>query len=1153
MRLRRDGGSAGRIPALLVAAAGLGCSAARPPVPLAHDLAPADPGAPAFVSPARWDYHPPAPTTALASVKLPDGGCAFTAEGGQRWSAAATKQLGARVICSGKAEASFAVAPEDLTSAIRRADGTWIYVGETGTLYETGEPLGGFTRTVPAPEPLAKVAGVGAEVLAATLEGKLLRWGPQSGWRPGGAAPALAGAHVFDLVADGPRVLALAFPEALLTSEDAGVTWTAAGAPTVGARRLGRTAAGDLGAQGIFESVVWRAATFARGTDRLVVPQATLEIELGRAPSAAAVQAGHALLDGDRYHEIVHPDSDGEPWLFSRGRLEGRLETEPIPWSAPCTNLRLGARGRIVFLACIFPDGSEIAADVRRSTDAGTSWSAPLHLVTPDGEQVAIAVAPDGAALISGACRSSDPAGACKPSGPLLLRPLAADADAGPVDAGSPDPIDAGLPERASPSLGALASSAPQLAGPALGLAFAVDGRSAYFLGKRGKDERIGLFVSHDGGETFSPRVLQSAPTAHPARPPHEDDEPSEGEQPPDTFELDETSPIRPGDDGTLSLMVARTRGGVGYLTADEDGRVLQVAAPPLDEDGNAVDVVLSGQGKRVLALPSNLSDGAGTFWESLDGGINWDRQTLPQALVREYTKGNIAFACGLAGCVIGDTVSRVGWGSAGETGAADRTADPPPAGTQAVLTPISCDLSAGGRWARVDDYLVPGTSSSPLPTVHEIMRGRSVWSALSLDGATGALTATTATLGESGEGEARVIRRPLVGPHGAHTATAISATQVEGYVVVRAPYPVDAHGQPLPGGPLRNVEVAWENFIEGTSARVRIPDAGPLTRGDVTLAPGALDQLNASMISISSRGLFVRLQAPQEIFVDPSGRVERFTPAPFPGSGPLGTLDFRAEPGSLGGELLGVGLLQDPEHNWLAVALAKRVPGGGWSYLADALLPQRQSGLAVFTTWGSSSSGPLGVTALVADPQHGRAWAHFIGFRGDGSFLPAQPVATLLDLGERPRPCTLAERTGTARAAIPFKLDRTVLFPGARHPVLVHEPRAKNAVGVAEPVVLMTSGAVVHGTPTSPCLAAFQADGIGNPSIGAVVPGDLSRAWLFRLATDAPARPGPGRRPDPSHSQPGVTLEYRPMVCRYDPSARIPEVVWAQEGTTRP
>ncbi len=201
---------------------------------------------------------------------------------------------------------------------------------------------------MPAPEPLAKVAGVGSAVLAATLEGKLLRWDTASGWRAASKSPAIVGARVFDLaVGAGGRVLALGFPEALYASEDEGVTWTAAAAPNVGARRLGTANGGDLGAQGVFESVVWRGASFSRGGGRSRARRRrSTSSRAGRAPSAAAVQAARAVIEGDRYYEAVRPDNEGDLWLIARGRLEGRLETVPLAGSERCGSVRLGARER---------------------------------------------------------------------------------------------------------------------------------------------------------------------------------------------------------------------------------------------------------------------------------------------------------------------------------------------------------------------------------------------------------------------------------------------------------------------------------------------------------------------------------------------------------------------------------------------------------------------------------------------------------------------------------------------------------------------------------------------------------------------------------------------------------------------------------------
>ncbi len=1104
--------------AVAVLGLALGCSGVQASPSRARPAAPpSDPNA-SFVTPARWDYHPPTPVTALSVVKLPDGGCLFTAEGGQRWSAATTKQVGNRVTCSGPAEASLSVAPEELTSALRRADGSWLYVGETGALYEASEPLGAFSRTVPAPEPLAKVTGAGAAVLATTLEGKLLRWEEDKGWRAAAPSPALAGARVFDLaVGSGGRILALGFPEALFASEDSGATWTATSAPTVGARRLGSTSGGDLGAQGVLESVVWRGAAFVKGPEKLPLPATSIAVDVGHAPSAGAVQAARAVLDGDRYTEVVRPENEGETWLLARGRLEGRLETTPLPDSGRCSNVRLGARGKVVFIACVMADGSDIAAELSRSTDGGATWSEPLRLLTPDTDQIFIAVAPDGAALVTGLCRASDAAGACKPTSPLLLRDAHADApDGGKVDrVDRPDRLDAGAPR---PALRAVPPRAPQHSGLALAPIFGAGGHAANFLGRRGKDDRIGLFVSHDGGETFSPRTLQPAVLTHTTHRSPEDDEPADTEAQ-ETFDLDENSVLRPGDDGAISLMVVRSRGSSAYVTADDDGRVLQVAGPPVDDEGNPIDVVLAGYGRRVLALPLYLpNDGtSGAFWESLDGGANWDKQSMPQALVREYTRGNnMLVACAAAGCLMGDTVTRVGWGGAGEAGAPERPPETPTAPTPAVLTPIVCDLSPSTKWSRIEDLFV--SSPNAVPQVHDMMRGRSVWSALTLDRATGALGSVSATLPESGEGEARVVRRALLGARGAHTATAISPTQVEGYAVARVAYPVDAHGQLKVGAPLRNLELAWENYLEGTEAHARVADPGALQRDDVEHTDGG-DALRTGMLSITSRGLFVRVhhahvKTGDEIFVDPAGRVERYAAAPWPASGPLGALDFRTDAAAVGGDLLDLGLVAEPDRAWSAAVIAKRGPGGAWGYVADALLPQRAgTTLLAYTTWASSGKAPVGVTALVADPGHAHAWAHYLGFRGDGTFWPAAPVTTLYDLGDRPRPCTLADRAATPRAAMIFKLDNSVLFPGARHPVLVQEPRAKNAVGVAEPQVFLTSSAVVHGTPASPCLDGFQADSVVKGALtGAVIPGDLARSWLFRTTRRAaPPRRGHG------------------------------------------
>jgi hypothetical protein len=322
--------------------------------------------------------------------------------------------------------------------------------------------------------------------------------------------------------------------------------------------------------------VVWRGASFARASDRIVVPQTTLDVEVGRAASAVAAAASRAVLDGDRYYEVVRPETEGDAWILARGRIEGRLASVPLVDSGRCSNLRIGARGRVVFLACVFAEDPEIIAELRRSTDGGTTWSAPLRLFTPDTDQIVVAVAPDGTALVTGVCRSSEVAGQCKLGAPLLVHEAILEGDSG----ADPRTLDAGGTSPPTPGLRALQSSAPQLSSTALAAAFGFDGRSAYFLGKRGKDERISLFVSHDGGETFAPRALQSAGVARVPRRHDDEEDPSDGDGP-DPFEIDETSQLRPGDDGTVGIgALLRSRGSAAYLVTDDDGRLLQVGGP---------------------------------------------------------------------------------------------------------------------------------------------------------------------------------------------------------------------------------------------------------------------------------------------------------------------------------------------------------------------------------------------------------------------------------------------------------------------------------------------------------------------------------------------------------------------------------------------
>jgi hypothetical protein len=1122
----------------LLAPAGVGCAAQPVSRAKPRDTGPSiDSLAPLFITPARWDYHPPGPEGALAAAEIPGGGCVFTAEGGQRWTSATAAKTGAAggvTRCAGKAVASEFLAPEDLVSVSRREGRPWLFVGASGALYEAAEPLAAFTRTVAPPEPFSRVSASSGAVLGATYEGKLLRWEDATGWRPVATPPR---ARVLDVAVSGTHALALAYPEALFTSDDSGATWASAGAPTIGAHRLGLLPEGGIGAQGIFESMRWDPAAtpaFSRAKRLLPARSAALDVEVGRGASAPAVQGGRAAVDGDRYVEAMRPDTEGDLWQLARGRLEGRLELVPLAWSAGCGSVRIGLRNTTVYAVCVALDGAEIGAVVRRSRDGGSTWSEPLGLATPDTDTIFVSVSHEGNALLSGVCKPGGESGGCKPTSPLLIRSAT---PAAPTPAASasaaPAPAKVAAPE-ATPTLVAMSTGAPQLTGAALLPTFSFDGHSAYFLGHRGKDEKLTLFVSHDEGETFSQRSLEGRgpKTARRSREYEVDDEgPEEAVE--DYIEVDETSAIHPGEDGTVGLMVIRYR-GFTYVTTDEDGRVLHEAPLPSD------DAIMAGFGRRLVAITAR--DGVGIA-ESSDGGATWDEQAAPAALGREVGRGSTAVVCSVAGCLFGETVTRVGWGGLTDTAAADHSADSSPSSAPAVLTPIVCDLAATTRWTRIDHVF--GSGGARLPRLTEMMRGRSVWSALTSDPATGAASVISANLPESGEGDVKVATRALLAarPASGHMATALSF-QMEGYAAVRAAIPWEKDGTTKPGASLRNVEVAWENFMEGSTGRGKIADAGPFDPHDAT-TDGVLFP---SLITVSVKGLVLAPHAapsPRSAFlVDLAGKVSRVDLPELPEVGLEGHLDVRGDVTLEGGVPFGTALVRDENGDVTAILLGKNAQNSH-EISVLSLAPARGDGpLISHADWTYGSRTSIGVTSLTADRRRPRAWATFEPLHGDGTFGPPEALPTLYDLGDRPRPCSAADRAKAPRFEAIFTSRDEVLFAGMRHPVLVNEPPTKTAVGVATPMTLLTAGAIVHGSPASPCAAAWEATGIAKSPVSALISGDLARSWIFRVAAAGkPAKAGEIAAP---------AIEYRPMSCRYDAAAPLPEAIWNEKGTAK-
>jgi hypothetical protein len=134
--------------------------------------------------------------------------------------------------------------------------------------------------------------------------------------------------------------------------------------------------------------------------------------------------------------------------------------------------------------------------------------------------------------------------------------------------------------------------------------------------------------------------------------------------------------------------------------------------------------------------------------------------------------------------------------------------------------------------------------------------------------------------------------------------------------------------------------------------------------------------------------------------------------------------------------------------------------------------------------------------------------------------------VPTQIHLPSVPPACADRAKQATPRVVTSYQ-------PGTRHAVVISDP--------SEPMpVLVTGDAVLHGTPDEGCALLFDAETAGSvaervSALGFTDP--AAPSWVFRRAPDATS---------------DVESEFRPMTCRVDHSAEVPEEVFLAPGTTR-
>jgi hypothetical protein len=981
----------------------------------------------------------------------------FVGAAGERWLTEPSQQ---------RSSPATMLAPETLVGALAAKRAPWVFVGRSGTAYVADSPTGAFLGSSAPLVDMAKVDSGVHNVLAVSRNGELwLSEDAGLGWHQVGPPKV----RFADALLAPPFGVALEVPERLWWSDNEGRSWQPLDQPPFGARRLAR----DDAAGAVVESVLGIRAIVFEGGARLAPLSRSLEPaepELGfpaaRGPSARAIASGRAFDTGGRYFEVVL----GPKAETLSGPSLGELDRQNAPQFSACNDVAAAGFESWVYVACTRErSGSARQFEFFRSADAGQSFEREPFVTRGDPDLVRLAVGSNGTLITTGFCAPGEDGAGCRPEG---IARREAEADGGVAAA-----------------LAAVA--APALEEHARGLAFSVDGHTAYAIGPRTKSDALFAFVATDLARGFVARPIAAL-----------DD--------PDARGPTELLQLAASGEGQLSLVLAQPSGAQRLVLLDASGRALSMNAPPVDA------AVLGAHGNRALAVSP---DGV---WQSLNGGAEWESVgRLPRAVCSASAgRCSIAVRCSAAGCTLGESLSRVGWRSRGEPSV---VREPPSVARnggairRALGSAIACELSST-EWAELRGV-------ERLPDAAQAALGKAAWFALSTDDATAAAGLWIAEVGRLPHDRSTRIRySELFGPAANPADVAYHATvQVEGAAALR--YRVPA-GAAAPGVPLTGIEVVWENLIEGQHRRALIPDAGNASPGDYVKGEGIARRAQPDLVSISSGGIFVRVhRQPQHdqvsYFLDGQS-LERVPALRWPALLPK---EASLEMARLGNDSVQLAFIDQG-----ATVLRARQRGDTWHFDGMTIGYQDPAAFAIeqHRDIAYAGTGP-GIQLTTVRPDNSTDSVLF-PLRADGKvFGPPLAVPTQKDLGDGPLGCTAEQRSNTPRTVAPY-------HPGRRRPLVVHD-------AVEPERVFLTDSAVLHGIPDAACVDVFDADLVKTSAATALAKERAlvsldGPSWLFRVASDNTRRES--------------RVEYRVMTCRPDAGAEVPGEVYDLPGTSR-
>lgn len=1086
--------------------------------------------APPFESPARWASYPESVGTPTSTLTLADGRCLVLTDDGQRW---LVDPADKSKPCTGRGTASGSPSVEPLVFVEKLAD-AYRFVGDGGVVYTARDPVGPFDRAVRAPTFLVRIGAGGSTVVGVDRAGKTFHF-VDGGWKPSGVPSRAFGIDV-SVDAKG-RAIWLGAPEAVMLSSDGGRTFAPiATSPTqVGPWQAAVFDGDKLGLLGVLGSVVLEGDRLVRSPSNPTAPkQVDAQIQPSRGPKETLLRTGVAAVSGRTYYEVVEGEEGAARYALLRTELGGTPETLPLKGTERCDAIRVAANGSAVALACMTPqEGREdLSLDLELSTDGGKTFTKLAGLLAQTFGDVHLSVASGGSVLVTGACEEEPRAEAPdKPPGRTSGR---AQKSAG----GGCAPKAPVLVRREKNKVVIVSGSGSQIEqGSARSPVLSQDGRFAYVLARTRREGRMALFLSRDGGRTYAERRIELVSSGWDDG---DDSTPVDGDR---ILSIPERARLTMDEAGSLGLACDGSSGAT-WVTLDSDGRVQTAGAPP--QSG----AQLGGHGSRVLAVGFGTDDILHA-WESLDGGNNFTEVTVTQAVQRFATHGEWGMACAAGGCVLGDELVRVGWEGQSETPfeITEETLSSPDV---SLAAPLSCRFAPKTEWTKIGGVGEDGSLNPRMPRLRDLARGKTAWSVLALE-PSGKIVVASAPLPERSAdakdktSPAAPTFKQLLGPPQGKGTALIVKPQAEGYVAMRAPVPRTKSGAVDTSAAIDKVELAWQNQYFGVTARRTV-------RFDEKWSSSLLasDKLRPLLLTVTSGGVTVRPTTKRATYFDAESGASTFDYPEW-----LDLLKDRREVSAadaaiVGGAPAAIAFIdRSPAAQVFAIAKPAKTPGS-----APAVEALTVASGAADLEWVASGD-KTGVAALTLGPGGAeRAEAWLISDRGTDA--EPIPLARLSHLADAITPCTSDQRRTTARSVSShFASTGALVSTVGRRPVLVTDAPSPSggplAGAVMEPIWLLTDGAVMHGSPSQPCIATWKASGLRTGFV-AVIAGDLDHAWLLQSATEAEMAPTPpGSGPSRSPPRPTRSLYARPMSCRLDTSLPIPAEVAARAAHRLP